>query len=85
MTVREILAEALKAKGYDGCFCDIDEDGCGCGVDELALCDAMNLDMCQPARLGADGMYHPDDDVEAPDGWPEVMTMAGNDELMKGK
>lgn len=45
-TVRQIVAEYLKANGYDGLF---DGFGCGCGVDDLMLC--MN-EICMDCRAG---------------------------------
>ena len=48
MTVREMLVRALEQLGADG-LCHPHE-GCGCSIDDLGLCDAVNLRDCVAAR-----------------------------------
>jgi len=62
MTVREIVADWLKAHGYDGLW----RDGCSCQSDDLMPCDWLNGEdnadcepgyktPCDPATCSADG------------------------------
>ena len=46
MTAIGIIAEYLKAHGYDG-LCNPDQE-CGCGLGDLAPCDGVGSE-CQPA------------------------------------
>ena len=46
--VRQILAEALRAQGYDG-LCNSDME-CGCVLDDLAPCDGDPW-LCVPGYL----------------------------------
>jgi hypothetical protein len=48
-TIREVIIEHVKSVGGDG-LCNPGET-CGCGIDRLNLCEYMNIDDCQPARL----------------------------------
>ncbi len=57
--VREIVAEYLKANGYDGLW----QEECGCRLDNLMPCDAPHLWDCFP------GVIHLDFDVEDCDFW----------------
>jgi len=47
MTVKEIVAEWLKANGYGG-LCNTDID-CGCELADLMPCDSEGCDLCEPA------------------------------------
>lgn len=46
-TVFEIVAEYLKANGYDGLICE--DSHCGCGLDDLMPCGEL-YDDCQAAH-----------------------------------
>lgn len=70
MTAREALIAWIRDQGGDGlCNCSIE---CGCSVDDLAPCDYIDLDECEPAKgrtLGPDervGECGPGDTLFAP-------------------
>lgn len=49
MTVIEIVAEWLKANGYDGLVDVIGE--CACLIDDLIPCDCEHIESCQAGKL----------------------------------
>ena len=57
MKVKEMLQKALREMGADGLYCGWCE--CGCSIDELGLCDSVDIENCEPARSGKDGLYYP--------------------------
>jgi len=46
MTVGDIIKKYLDDNGFDGLVCSDGE--CGCLKDELAPCENVNLDSCEP-------------------------------------
>lgn len=38
---------------------------CGCGINDLAPCEAINLDDCEPAKLKADNLFYPMEEAES--------------------
>ena len=57
---RGLLRAVLLQVGADG-LCNPGIE-CGCGIDDLAPCLSDCL-MCIPAKLHADGLYYPMEDV----------------------
>jgi len=55
LTVRQIVADRLKADGYDGLFCSVGD--CGCVLDDLMPC----CESCEHCEAGFRG---PDPDGE---------------------
>ena len=49
MNVRKIIEKHLREVGADGLVnVDCDYDGCGCSIEELGVCEHINLEDCQP-------------------------------------
>jgi hypothetical protein len=59
MTLRDYIKIKLRELGADGLYCGDGE--CGCSIDELAPCEAINLDECEPAKLGENDLFYPMD------------------------
>ena len=61
MNVKQIVARALKAGGYDG-LCNLEPyqgDGCGCKLGDLAPCGEPHWEDCRAGYLQADGTIGP--------------------------
>lgn len=60
MNVKDLLKKALTDMGADGLWNgNPGEDACGCGINDLAPCDCLNIDECEPATQKEDGLYYP--------------------------
>lgn len=53
MNIRQLLDKALRDLGADG-LVNLDIE-CGCGLDELVLCDYLDLDECVLAKRTTSG------------------------------
>ena len=71
MNAREMLIKQLQDLGADG-LCN-PEEGCGCGIDDLVLCDCLNVDDCEAARWVKPKSDDADYWDEFPDGYYRVM------------
>jgi hypothetical protein len=49
VTVKGLVAEWLKAHGYEGLVRDTYGDPCGCGLDGLMPCEGCDVANCEPA------------------------------------
>ncbi len=63
ITARQLIIEALKARGCNGLYWR-DPDGCeecGCGFDDFISCGHLNLDECVAAKQNSVGTFNPQD------------------------
>lgn len=65
MKAGEIIESHLKSIGADG-LCNRDM-ACGCGIGDLAPCECLNLEFCEPAKF----IKPKKGDPEWWDEWPE--------------
>ena len=71
MNAREMIQKSLRETSADG-LCNPGET-CGCGIDDLVLCDCINLDECQAAKWTKPAKKDSDYDDEFPEGYYKVM------------
>jgi hypothetical protein len=57
MNLKDLIKQKLKELGADGLYCGWCE--CGCSIEELGLCNSVDLDECEPAKLGEDELFYP--------------------------
>lgn len=54
--IREILKLQIYEMGGDGlCFPFME---CGCGLDDIAPCGCLDIDECEVAKKGEDGLWY---------------------------
>ena len=49
--IKQMVADYLKANGYDGLYNTIGSEGCGCEIGELFPCSDINVS-CEECRAG---------------------------------